>query len=659
MRLCNYLLFVTLLSAPAGPLRGQNAPNFKTLSLEELLDIDVSSVERMETRLSDTPAAVAVLTAEDIRRSGATSLPELLRHVPGVEVARKDSDHWSVTVRGFGSQFSKDVLVLIDGRIVYTPLFEGVFWEVQDVLPENIQRIEVIRGPAGTIWGANAVNGVINIITKDAKFTHGELATLRAGVVDRAAAGARYGGGNGNTFDYRLNLNAFNRGAEFHPDGQRYDQWRMKQAGFRLDGAPSSSDSWMLKGDIYNGSSGEAAVIGSFNPPGQVALVGTDVVSGANLIGQWRRKLDGGSAVQINSYYDLTNRRAPHFIEHRNTFDVDFLHSLRSRHEQNLTWGLQARISPSRFTQTIPTLKFAPQRKTNSVYSAFVQDEIRSGSGNVSLTIGSKFERNNYTGLEIQPSARLLVKPSAQHSIWASVARAVRTPARTDEDIDLTFFVQPGLYASVIGNRNLKPEQLIGYEAGYRSIVGERLGLDVAVFHNDYDNLMDVGTGSVSSSTSPIPHALIVLPWANGIEARTSGFEIAPDFRPYSSWRIKSSYSFVHVDAKNKPGNSDINTVLNFEGSTPKHLAALQNTLDISKRFEFDQGLRYVSSLPAQHVRQYVTTDVRFSWHINDELEFSLVGQNLLQPHHAEFGRDLPPIVEIRRNAYVFLRWQK
>jgi iron complex outermembrane recepter protein len=659
MRLCKPLLFIILLSLPADPLRGQNAPNFKRLSLEELLDIDVSSVERTENPLSDTPAAVAVLTAEDIRRSGATSLPELLRYVPGVEVARKDSDHWSVTVRGFGSQFSKDVLVLIDGRIVYTPLFEGVFWDVQDVLPENILRIEVIRGPAGTIWGANAVNGVINIITKDAKFTHGQLITARAGVVDRAAGGIRYGGGNGNTFDYRVNLKAFNRGAEFHPDGQRYDQWRMQQAGFRLDGSNSSTDNWMLKGDIYNGSSGEAAIIGSFNPPGQLALLGTDVVSGANLVGQWRRKLDGGAALQINSYYDLTNRRAPHFIEHRSTFESDFLHSLRSWHQQNVTWGLQARISPSRFTQTIPTLDFEPKTKTNSVYAAFVQDELRSNSGNVSLTMGSKFERNNYTGLEIQPSVRLLVKPSPQHSIWASVARAVRTPARTDEDINLTFFVQPGLYASVIGNPNLKPEQLIGYEAGYRSIITERLGIDIALFHNNYDNLVSAGSGSLSFRTAPIPHALITLPWANGVKGRTSGFEVAPDFRLASSWRIKGSYSFVHVDAKNKPGNSDINAVLNFEGSTPKHLAVLQNAFDISKRFEFDQDLRYVSSLPAQHVKEYITADARFSWHINDEVEFSLVGQNLLQPHHAEFGRDLPPIVEIRRNAYVSLRWQR
>jgi iron complex outermembrane recepter protein len=656
--LCRILLLPLMLVMVAPGFAQNLTTNLKRLSLEELLDIDVSSVQRTEISLADTPAAVTVLTTEDIQRSGATSLPELLRYVPGIEVARKDSDHWSVAVRGFGSQFSKDVLILIDGRSVYTPLFEGVFWDVQDVLPENIQRIEFIRGPGGTIWGANAVNGVINIITKNAKFTHGQLVTLRGGVVDRAAGAVRYGGGNGNTFDYRVNLKAFNRGAEFHSDGNRYDQWRMKQGGFRLDGDLNTRDAWMLKGEIYNGTTGEAAAIGSFTPPGQLALIGDDTVSGANLIGQWRRRLDRGAELQINSYYDLSNRKAPHFQEHRNTFDVDFIHRVGPLKQHGLTWGLQTRVSPSRFTQRSPTLDFQPRRKTSSVYSAFVQDEIQSSGGRVSVTIGSKFEHNNYTGLETQPSIRLLWKPGERHTIWGAVTRAVRTPARTDEDVNLTVFLQPGLYASVTGNRNLRAEQLIGYETGYRSVLTSKVGVDFAVFHNEYDHVVSVGSGGkVSAQAAPIPHTLVTLQWANGIRARTDGFEVAPDLRLANSWQLKGSYSFIHVDAKNKPGNSDINAVRSLEGSTPQHVFFVQSLFDLPKRLQFDQTVRFVSATPAQQVKEHTTADARLSWDVTDQLQLALVGQNLLQPRHAEFGRDLPPIVQIRRNAYVSLRW--
>src|SRR5579883_614647 len=623
------------------------------------MNIEVTSVSKKEQKLSQTPAAIYVITQADIERSGATHIPDLLRMVPGVDVAQVDANRWAISIRGFNDIYSNKVLVMIDGRTVYNPVFSGVYWDETDVPLNDIQRIEVIRGPGGTIWGANAVNGVINVITKDAKFTRGELLTIHGGVVDRAGGSARFGGGDGRTLDYRGNVTAFNRGPEFHPDRMNYDQWRLTQGGFRLDGVPNNNDTRMLKGDIYKGTTGEGAVIGSFNPPGQLLLTGNDAVSGANAVGQWRRKLSGGAGVQINSYYDLTNRRAPHFEEHRTTGEIDFLHNLQPWHLQNLTWGLQARLSPSRFTQTIPTLDFEPRTKTASVYGAFLQDEIRTTDGKLSVTVGSKFERNNYTGLEIAPSVRLLVKPNSRNNFWAAVTRSVRTPARTDEDVSLTLFVQPGLYGMVIGNHNLKAEQLIGYEAGYRSVLHPKLGMDIALFHNEYNNLVDVGAGTVSSQASPIPHILVTLPWVNGINARTDGFEVAPDYRPIPSWRLKGSYSFVHVDAKNKPGNNDINSVLVLEGSTPKHLAFVQSSMDLSRRFEFDQSVRYASSLPAQQVREYITADARFSWHFTEQAELAVVGQNLLQPHHAEFGRDLPPIVQIRRNAYVELRWQR
>lgn len=293
------------------------------------------------------------------------------------------------------------------------------------------------------------------------------------------------------------------------------------------------------------------------------------------------------------------------------------------------------------------------------MYSAYIQDEIWLIKDKVSATAGSKFERNNYTGLEVQPSVRLLWKPSETHTVWSAVTRAVRTPARTDEDVDLTIFVQPGLYAAVVGNRSLRAEQLIGYEAGYRAVLNPKLGFDTAVFHNDYDDLVDVGGGALSVETLPIPHALLTLRWANGMKATTNGFELAPDFRPLAWWRVKPSYSFIRFDASNKPGNTDVNAVAALKASTPEHLMFVQSFIDLPRRLEFDQAVRYVSELPAQQVAAYTTADARLSWHFNDQLEVALVGQNLFQPHHAEFGRDLPPIVGIRRNGYISVRWQR
>jgi iron complex outermembrane recepter protein len=311
------------------PRSDQEKPSqLKQLSLEQLGNIEVTTESKKPVKVSRTAAAVYVLTQDDIRRSGATSIPEALRLVPGVEIARIDSGKWSVGVRGFGSRLSRSVLVLIDGRTVYTPLFAGVYWEVQDTLLEDIERIEVIRGPGGTIWGANAVNGVINIITKGANNTHGMLASVSGGSVDQVIGSFRYGGGNGRSLDYRMYGKAFSRGPEFHSDQDRFDEWKMGQAGFRVDWNAQTRDTLTLQGDIYNADDGEKLSVSSYSPPSTTNIDGAAEVSSGNLLGRWHRLLSDGSDVQLQAYFDRTNRHEASFAESRDTFDVDFLHHL-------------------------------------------------------------------------------------------------------------------------------------------------------------------------------------------------------------------------------------------------------------------------------------------------------------------------------------------
>ena len=396
------------------------------LSLEKLGNTEVTTVSKEPVKVARTPAAVYVITQEDIRRSGATSIPDVLRLVPGVEVARIDSSKWSLGVRGFGSRLSRAVLVLIDGRTVYTPLFAGVYWEVQDALLQDVDRVEVIRGPGGTIWGANAVNAVINIITKNAKDTHGTLVSTGGGSLDQGFVGFRYGAGDGNNLNYRVYGKAFTRGPEFHTDKRQFDDWRMGQFGFRTDWDVNTRDSLTLQGDIYEGNAGERVRITNYSPPAVTDVEENAELSGGNLLGRWRRALADGSDVQVQAYYDRTNRHEPSLGEIRDTFDIDFLPHLTLLKRQNFLWGLGARWSRGHFIEVVPTVVFAPQ-VTDKLYSGFVQDELPIVSGQLWLTIGSKFLHNNYTGFEIQPTARLLWAPSPRHTVWGAVTRGANT----------------------------------------------------------------------------------------------------------------------------------------------------------------------------------------------------------------------------------------
>jgi iron complex outermembrane receptor protein len=643
--------------------------SLKSLSLAQLGDVEVTTVSKDPRQVHKTPAAIFVITAEDIRRSGAASIPEALRLAPGVEVARVDANHWSVAIRGLAGQFSKDLLVLIDGRSVYTPLFAGVYWDAQEVMLEDVERLEVIRGPGGTIWGANAVNGVINIITKSAENTHGALATLGGGTVEQGTGGVRYGGMAGKAINYRVYAMGSIRGPEFHSDGEAFDQWRMGQMGFRTDWKRSEKDTFTVQGDIYRVGSGERVSLASFSPAAETQPADTAYGSGGNLLARWQHTMGEGSDIQIQAYFDRTDRVDFEGGERRDTFDIDFVQHARTYGEQELTWGLGARVSPSNFLQTSVGVNFLPNKQTDSIYSGFVQYELPIVRDKLTLTAGSKLEHNNFSGFDYEPSVRLLWTPTEHQSFWAAVTRAVRIPSRQDQNLSFAIFagfVNLGtppssipVFFEIEGDPKQKAEQLIGYEAGYRTQVNRDIYVDFTAFYNAYRGLEAYGTATPSEA-SPIAPVFFVLPYANIIQGDTVGGEIAPDWKIAPWWQVRGSYSYLDMALKDKPGFTDVGNLLSsYEGSSPRHVVGFQSLFNLPKHFELDATYRYSSKLPEYNVEAYSTADVRLGWHFGEGLDFSVIGQNLLRSSHEEFGGDPGPLVGIKRSVYAKITWRR
>ena len=632
------------------------------LSLEELGNVEVTTVSKEPEQVWQTPAAIYVITQEDIRRSGATSIPELLRLAPGVEVARIDSDHWAVGVRGFGGEFSKSLLVLIDGRSVYSPLFAGVYWQVQDTLLEDVDRIEVIRGPGGTIWGANAVNGVINIITKKAKDSHGIIAPLGGGDIDQGIGAFRFGSTNSKGFDYRVYGKGFIRGSEFHPDGMNFDEWKMGQLGFRTDWSKNVRDTFNVQGDIYKGLDGERVAVSFYSPASVSILDGPHHTSGGNIIGSWRRQLGKNSDVETRGYFDRTSRFSPQLDEIRNTYDLDLLYHVLAPAHQDVLLGVGARWSHDHITQIFQTLNFTPSQETDSIFSWFIQDQIGIVPTKLSLILGSKFEHNNRSGFEVQPNGRLMWTPSPRQTVWMAVTRAVRTPSRLDQDLQLTDFLEanPPVFLRVVGSKNFRSEHLLSTEVGYRTLIAHQFYADLSIYRNEYNDLYGYGPGSVLLEISPAPaHIVLQEPLANALKGDTSGGEIEPVWNPVKWVELKGSYSYLHLEVHDKPGFTDNQNTVSDNGSSPHHQGIIEALFNVPGGFELDPTYRYVSNLPAQKVTAYSTGDLRLGWHAEHNWEISVVGRNLMQPHHAEFGSDVDTIVGIKREAYARITWTR
>lgn len=632
----------------------------KTMSLEQLGNVKVTTVSKQPEEVWHTPAAVYVLTHDQIEESGATTIPDLLRLVPGVQVSQEQSDQWAVGIRGFDSPFSKGLLVLINGRSVYTPLDEGVYWDVQDYPFEDIDRIEVIRGPGGTIWGPNAVNGVINIITKTGTAAQGAMVESQGGgQVQHFIGAARYGFSPTPDLRVRVFAKGFNRGPELNPGRDPYDDWHQERGGFHVEWERGSRDRVTLGGMAYGGQSGEQVKITTFSPIANRTVDGVQNVAGGDVRVRWDRELAGGSDFYVQAYFDRTGRNTPQFAETRNTFDVDFIHHIAQLPRQDIEWGAGLRESPSHFENKHATLDVEPHAQNDYLYSLFAQDEIQLVPDRVALTLGSKFEDNNFSGWGAEPSARLLWNPRSHITLWGAVSRALRIPGRVDTNARQMIAVsaRPPIFEAAMGNPKFRPEVQIGWEAGYRQLLLPNLYADVAAFHNQYDDLESYGAPSVSRPTTPYPYTLYTFQFENGLKGVTDGVEIAPDWRPVNWLDLRGSFSHVHMALHSKPGFRQGLYAANDMGFVPHRMASVQALLALPHGVEIVPDYRFVSRLPVSHAPAYQTADAHIAWKVTRHWTVSVNGRNLLQPHHLEGIGDDGNRVGIRRSVYAGLLW--
>lgn len=637
--------------------------SFLDLDLKDLLSMEVTSVSRKKQRLSESAAAVFVISQEDIRRSGVTSIPEALRMVPGLQVARIDSNKWAVSSRGFNGRFANKLLVLMDGRTVYSPSFSGVYWEVRDYMLDDVERIEVIRGPGATLWGANAVNGVINIITKDAGETQGALVTVSAGDEEKASVGVRYGASLGEKSKGRVYIKALERDEFVNAAGSGSgDDWEMMQGGFRFDSQITPDNSMNFQGDFYKGDIEQTMLLASLLPPYYQMVEDTTDVSGGNLTGAWRHTLSPSSGFTLQAYFDWNERDEAMVDQSDDTFDVDFQHHINlGRHD--VIWGLGYRHITTEIEGVIIS-NATPRKRDDNLYSIFIQDEITLVENLLTLTIGSKFEHNNYSGGEVQPSARVVWTPNAQQTIWGSISKAVRTPSRAEHDLDVMTAVFPAsspvnpgpLPVAVVPTHNtdFDSEELWALELGYRMMPAKNLSFDVALFYNDYDMLRN---NSYETPTFQGTHIVQPIVYQNDIEGHTYGVELALMWQSVEWWQWNLSYSYFETEFDYSAPSDNFSTPLG-----PRHQLSLRSITSLSEDLDLDIWLRYVDEAQAvdginftlAKIDSYVALDARLAWRAQKNLELSLVGQNLFDSQHQESIQEsftLP--TEIERSIYA------
>lgn len=664
------LLLTATMALSGGDAEAQNSPlDLRKLSLEELLSIEVTSAGKTEQKLSTVAAAISVISQEDIRRSGATSIPEALRMVPGLDVARIDSNKWAISARGFNSFFANKMLVLIDGRSVYNPLFSGVLWDVQDTVLEDIDRIEVIRGPAGTLWGANAVNGVINIITKKAQDTQGGLVSAGGGTEERGFGQIRYGGKAGEDIYFRVYGKYFNRDNFAAALGSRAnDGWHIGRGGFRVDSDLSDKDSLTLQGDYYDGKAGTKIFTTSVAAPFSTLVFQDAPVSGGNVMGKWKHVFSATSDLRLQFYYDRTDRSFPVASEVRNTVDLEAQHRFAPSPWHQVVWGVGYRFTASKLKNTF-TVAFSPKGRNDQLFSAFFQDEFTLIEDRLRLTVGSKFEHNDYSGFEIQPNARLTWTVNASNTIWAAVSRAVRTPSQFEHDVraNLTATSGPGpicpiagtCLTSFFGRENFLSEKLIAYELGYRGQLPKRFSLDVATFYYVYN---DLRTGEPSipffELSPPPPHLVIPVRPANNLDAEAYGVELSAKWNPVDYWKLTLGYTFLKLYFhRDKSSSSSYDST--SEGSSPQNKFHLLSYLDLPYNLQFDTAIYWVDSLVKTRVPSYTRVDLRLGYSPIKSLDFSIGLQNIFDQRHREFGQEFfanPTTIE--RSIYGKITWR-
>jgi iron complex outermembrane receptor protein len=638
-------------SAAADVVDPADARDLTRLSIEELANLQVETVSRRPEARIDAPGAVHVVSVEDMRRIGVTPLPDSMRIAPGLQASAIDADEWALTIRGFASRLSRSVLVTLDGRSLWTPLFAGVFWDQHDTSLLDLDRIEVTRGPGGALFGANALNGIIAIRTKPADRTHGGFFNLGVGSAEQMAT-ARHGGAARPDLHYRV-WGQYRRRDGTTPTGEGYDDtWRLATGGFRSDWL-RGRDTFTLQGDLTAGDAGGSIALTSFTPPFSTVATDDAEFGGGNVLGRWRRGLDDGGAVTVQAYYDRTHREEPHFEETRGTFDLDAQHRFSWGGRHDVVWGVNARHSQGDF-RGMPTLLIEPASRADDIASVFAQDEVR--LGDVHLTAGAKAEWNDYSGWHLMPSVRAALVLAGRHNLWASVSRAVRTTSRVERDVALYSLVSAAgpAFARVEGNDEFEPESVVAYEAGYKVRAGSRVYLDVTGFYNDYDDLAstEIGAPFLEAGTPPEPPRVVVpATFANLKEGSAWGAEAAVTASLGAKWRVQASYSYLGLNVAPDPASTDRSEAI--EDNSPEHQIWIASYFTPREDFDLDFTLRHVGEIPGHRVEAFTELDARAAYRATRWLELALIGQNLLHSEHVEFGGGFAIDRAVRARATV------
>ncbi len=660
-------LFLALFLAPVPLLaQSQNSDrDLSSLNIEDLMKVEVSTVSKREQSLSETAAAIFVVSQEDIRRSGATNIPDLLRMVPGVYVAQINANSWAVCARAFNSRYSNELLVLVDGRTVYNPSFGGVFWEELDLPLEDIERIEVIRGPGGSVWGANAVNGVINIITKKAADTKGTLLVAGGGNPNQALAVVQHGASVGKSLDYRAFFKFKDEGSWPGLAGQPgADSWHELHGGFRADSRLSTKDTLSVQGDIYSGRDHlPSIVLPSLTAPSVVPFNSQVNVSGGFIQSSWIHAFSSTSSTTLLASYQR-HERSDIISDARRTFDLDFQHNLSLGGRQQLVWGAAYRYTKSDDIGTT-LITFLPSHHDSNLFSGFLQYQLDLAANRLKITLGTKLEHNSFSGFGLMPTARLAWVPNDKRSYWMAVSRALRTPADSDVYLRLNEGALPGqlgtpVVISIFGVPHPKNEEVIAYEAGYRTLLYKNLSMDFAFFYNDFRNQNTIEPAAPFFEPTPLP-AHLVQPFIvqNLKFGNAAGLELYANWKLSNRWTISPGYSFSRVHLHLKPPSTDFAGLTAAGEDTPVQSAQLRSHVSLPLHLAWDTSIYFTGNLQSPTVPSYTRLDTGLTWQWKENLEISAFGQNLVQQSHLEFtdvsGSARSTLVP--RGAYAKITW--
>jgi len=659
-------VYCVLLGPVISTAQAQNSkPDITVLSLENLSSIEITSVSRREQKLTEAAGAVYIITSEDIRRSGLNSLPELLRTVPGLDVAQIDGNKWAITARGFNERFADKMLVLLDGRTLYTPLTSGVNWDVQETLLEDVERIEIIRGPGATLWGSNAVDGVVNIITRKSKDTQGTLLTGTVSARDRNSIAVRNGGTFGANMTYRVFGKYFDKdGSQSVSGGAAPDGWHDLRAGFRTDWDISEKTTLTVQGDLYRARVGQTVPgIVSLSPPVTGVFIDKTITSGGNILGRWTKSSSRLEST-VQGYFDLENRDQRGLLgEFRHTLDLEFDQRYHPGRRHDFIWGGDFRHSSDRTVGSL-NISFNPASRATDLYGIFAQDEIAFFANKLRLTLGSKMEHNFYSGFAFQPNFRMVWTPSERVSTWTAVSRASENSSRTDADIrtndDPVQDAKGNItLSSHFGLSKLPPENVNAYELGTRYQPNHVLNFDLATFYNHYTNRHTNEPGAPFLESDPLPLHLVIPTYTrSNISGETHGLELLVKAQPARAWSVSASYTLFEIHLHQIASSLDFDTARESEGSSPHHQFQVRSSLNLPHKVEFDSAIYYVGPLDGPGIKAYTRLDLRAGWHPAHAIELSAGGRNLLQAEHAEFGSgDLVQAEAISRSAFLKATW--